>query len=161
MPLQPPPPPSISPSQMNMLRIVASMAWADGSLAEEEVDIMLDSFSGLFAADAPQQQVLRDELRDYVMQNLPLEELIPRLQTPAERELVLRLGYEVIKASARTPDEALINDDEAIAYKKLTDLLGFAPETVARIEGEAIAELDGDEGMIDRLTRHLGNFMKS
>ncbi len=160
MPLQPPPPPSISPSQMNVLRIVASMAWADGSLEAEEVNLMLDSFSGLFAADAPQQQALRAELRDYVMQNLPMEELIPRLQTAAEREVVLRLGYEVIRSSARTPDEALINDDEAIAYKKLVDLLGFAPETVTRIEAEAIAEPDSDEGIIDRLTRHLGNFMK-
>lgn len=160
MPLQPPPPPSITPSQMNVLRIVASMAWADGNLAAEEVDVMLDRFSGLFAADAPQHQALRAELRDYMMQNLPLEELIPRLQTTAERELVLRLGYEVIKSSARTPEEALINDDEAIAYKKLVSLLGFAPETVARIESEAPAELDGEEGMIDRLTRHLGHFMK-
>ncbi|MFQ3626510.1 MAG: TerB family tellurite resistance protein [Cyanobacteriota bacterium] len=159
MPLQTPPPPSISPSQMTLLRVVAAMAWADGNLAEEEVDLMLDSFSGLFAADAPQKEELRRELRDYVMQNIPLEELIPKLQTIEERELVLRLGYAVINSSARTPVEDLVNDEEAEAYQRLVDLLGFAPETVKRVEEEAIADLSHSEGLIERLTRHLGEFI--
>ncbi|GAB4462582.1 MAG: hypothetical protein OHK0037_13720 [Elainellaceae cyanobacterium] len=159
MPLQTPPPPSISPGQMNLLRVVAAMAWADGNLAEEEVDVMLDSFSGLFAADAPQKEELRQELRDYVMQNIPLEELIPKLQTIEERELVLRLGYAVINSSARTPDEELVNDDEAEAYQHLVKLLDFAPETVKRVEEEAIADLSHSEGLIERLTRHLGEFI--
>ncbi|MBW4655410.1 MAG: TerB family tellurite resistance protein [Kaiparowitsia implicata GSE-PSE-MK54-09C] len=160
MPLPTPPPPSISPSQMNILRIVASMAWADGNLAEEEVDLMLDRFSGMFAADAPQMQSLRQELRDYMMQNIPLEELIPKLQTAAEKELVLQLGYEVISSSSRTPEEALINADEADEYQKLITLLGFAPETVQRIEAEARTALSTDETMIDRLTRQLEVFMQ-
>ncbi|HIK39470.1 TerB family tellurite resistance protein [Thermoleptolyngbya sp. M55_K2018_002] len=159
MPLQTPPPPSISPSQMTLLRVVAAMAWADGNLAEEEVDVMLDSFSGLFAADAPQKEELRKELRDYVMQNIPLEELIPKLQTIEERELVLRLGYAVINSSARTPDEELVNAEEAEAYQRLVNLLGFAPETVKRVEEEAIADLSQSEGLIERLTRHLGDFI--
>jgi tellurite resistance protein len=144
---------------MTLLRVVAAMAWADGNLAEEEVDVMLDSFSGLFAADAPQKEELRKELRDYVMQNIPLEELIPKLQTIEERELVLRLGYAVINSSARTPDEELVNAEEAEAYQRLVNLLGFAPETVKRVEEEAIADLSQSEGLIERLTRHLGDFI--
>ncbi|GAB4437721.1 MAG: hypothetical protein OHK0035_26170 [Cyanobacteria bacterium J069] len=144
---------------MTLLRVVAAMAWADGNLAEEEVDVMLDSFSGLFAADAPQKEELRQELRDYVMQNIPLGELIPKLQTIEERELVLRLGYAVINSSARTPDEELVNAEEAAVYQELVDLLGFAPETVKRVEEEAIADLQQSEGLIERLTRHLGDFI--
>lgn len=159
MPLQTPPPPSISPNQMNLLRIVASMAWCDGNLAEEEVDLMLDRFSGIFAADAPQQQELRQELRDYMMQNIPLEELIPKLQSSAERELVLRLGYEVIQSSARTPEEDLINQEEAEAYQKLVSLLGFAPETVERIQQDAIAHINNKEGIVDSLTRQIEDFV--
>lgn len=160
MPLQTPPPPSISPNQMTLLRIVASMAWSDGNLAEAEVDLMLDRFSGLFAADAPQQATLRQELRDYLMQNLPLEELVPKLQTTGERELVLRLGYEVIQSSARTPDEDLINAEEKDAYQKLIQLLNFAPETVSRIEQEAMNQMTIGEGLVDSLTRKLGEFMQ-
>lgn len=159
MPLQTPPP-SISPSQMNLLRIVASMAWSDGNLSEEEVDLMLDRLGGLFAVDAPQQAVLRQELRDYLMQNISLEELVPQLQTTAERELVLKLAYEVIQSSARTPDEDLINPEEKAAYQNLIQLLNFAPETVSRVEQEAMNEMTIGEGLVDSLTRKLSRFIQ-
>ncbi|NJO79390.1 MAG: TerB family tellurite resistance protein [Cyanobacteria bacterium RM1_2_2] len=159
MTLQTPPPPSITPRQMNLLRVVTAMAWADGGLATEEVDVMLDSFSGIFAADAPQQEVLRQELQDYMMQNIPLEELTPKLQTPEEKEFVLRLGYEVIRSSARSPEEENINDDEAVAYQKLVSLLDLSPETVHQIQAEV--EASKDEGsLVDSLTRKLEAFMR-
>jgi hypothetical protein len=158
MTLQTPPPPSITPRQMNLLRVVASMAWSDGGLATEEVDVMLDRFSGIFAADAPQRDMLRQELQDYMMQNIPLEELTPKLQTPEEKELVLRLGYEVIRSSARSPEEEHINEDEAVAYQKLVDLLSLPSETVQRVQTEV--EAAGDEGnLVDSLTRKLQEFM--
>lgn len=159
MTLQTPPPPSITPRQMNLLRVVTAMAWADGGLATEEVDVMLDSFSGIFAADAPQQEVLRQELQDYMMQNIPLEELTPKLQTQEEKELVLRLGYEVIRSSARSPEEENINQEEAVAYQKLVGLLNLPPETVQKIQAEV--EASGNEGsLVDSLTRKLEAFMR-
>jgi hypothetical protein len=144
---------------MNLLRVVTAMAWADGGLATEEVDVMLDSFSGIFAADAPQQEVLRQELQDYMMQNIPLEELTPKLQTQEEKELVLRLGYEVIRSSARSPEEENINQEEAVAYQKLVGLLNLPPETVQKIQAEV--EASGNEGsLVDSLTRKLEAFMR-
>ena len=50
--VQIPPPPSITPHQMNLLRIVTALAWSDGNLAAEEVDVMLDHFSRIFATDS-------------------------------------------------------------------------------------------------------------
>ncbi|HIK10850.1 MAG TPA: TerB family tellurite resistance protein [Oscillatoriaceae cyanobacterium M33_DOE_052] len=132
----PPPPPPITPRQMNLLRVVTAMAWSDGELAKEEVDLMLERFSKLFASVPEHQQQLQQELRDYMMQNLPLEESIAKLETPQERELVLQLGYAVIAASSRTPDEPKINEDEAEAYRKLVELLQLPPETVHRLEAE-------------------------
>lgn len=159
MTLQPPPPPSITPRQMNLLRVVAAMAWSDGGLATEEVDVMLDRFSGIFATDAPQKQILRQELQDYVMQNIPLEELTPKLQTPEEKELVLQLGYEVICSSARTPEENNINEEEAAAYQKLVDLLGLPSETVQRVEAEVAAN-HSNGNLVDSLTRKLEEFWR-
>lgn len=144
---------------MNLLRVVTAMAWADGGLATEEVDVMLDRFSGLFAVDAPQQQQLQQELRDYMMQNIPLEELTPKLQTDAEKELVLRIGYEVIRSSGRTPEEEKINAEEAAAYQKLVDLLGLPTETVERVVNETAAE-SGSESLVDSLTRKVEQFMR-
>lgn len=160
MATQTPPPPSINPRQMNLLRIVASMAWSDGHLASEEIDLMLDRFSGLFAIDAPQQQKLRQELQEYMTQNIPLEELTPKLQGEDERELVLKLGYEVIQSSSRTPDEPKINVEEAAAYQKLVGLLNLPAERVERIESEVAQTPHESEGLVDSLARQLGEFIQ-
>jgi hypothetical protein len=160
MALQPPPPPSISPDQMTLLRIVSTMAWSDGNLAEEEVDVMLNQFSQLFAQNHSQQDALQEELRDYLMQNIPLDELVPRLNNDAEKELVLRLGYQVISASARTPEEANINQEEAQAYQTLVSLLDLPEAKVAQIEQETAQANPGGEGLIDHMTEQLRSFMQ-
>jgi hypothetical protein len=154
-----PTPPSISPRQMTLMRVVASMAWSDGNLAEEEVDLMLDRFGSLFAQGQSAQDHMREELRDYLMQNIPLEESVPQLQTQAERELVLRLGYEVISSSARTPEEDLINADEQSAYQTLVGLLHLPADVVSRIEAEA-RENPRSTSLINHMTEHLQAFFE-
>ena len=162
MTVQPPPPPSITPRQMNLLRIVTYMAWSDGQLAQEEVELMLNCFSSLFATGDSQEQ-LQEELRDYLMQNIPLEESIPKLESQQERELVLKLGYEVIACSARTPDEPNINEEEEVAYQKLKQLLNISRDVVKRIEAEATNELNQrqKERIVEMMTRGLEQFMKN
>ncbi|WP_192901217.1 MULTISPECIES: tellurite resistance TerB family protein [Okeania] len=160
MAVQPPPPPSITPRQMNLLRIVAYMAWSDGQLAQEEVDLMLNRFSSLFAT-GDQQQQLQEELRDYFMQNIPLGESIPKLESQQERELVLKLGYEVIACSARTPEEPNINEDEEAAYENLKQLLNLPGDIVERIETEVKTELNNQEGIVEMMTRGLQEFMQN
>ncbi len=162
MALQPSLPPAITPRQMNLMRVVTAMAWSDGHLAVEEIDVMLNRFSQLFASDPEQQKLLQAELREYMLQNLPLEEVIPKLQTQEERELVLRLGYEVICSSARTPDEPIVNDEEAAAYQNLVTLLDLPVDVVERIEaemGKSATSTDGI-GVIDALIAKLQSFLK-
>ena len=153
------PPPSITPRQMNLLRAVASMAWSDGHLATEEIDVMLDQFSRLFAAEPQQQQRLQQELRDYVVQNIPLEEIIPKLETQEERELVLQLGYEVICSSARTPSEPEVNEEEAAAYERLKKLLNLPSDVAERVESEAEATLQTQDGIVDILVVQIEHFI--
>lgn len=155
-----PPPPSITPRQMNLLRIVAAMAWADGHLAAEEVDVMLDRLSRVFAANVEQRQILQQELRDYLMQHLPLSELVSRLQSDAERVLVLHLGYEVIRCSARIPGEDTINAEEAAAYQNLVQLLGLSPEVVQQVESAVEAQTTSIESLAATLTHTLENFVQ-
>lgn len=154
------PSPSISPQQMNLLRIVTSMAWSDGNLSEEEVDVMLDRFVHIFAPDSGLHERLACELRDYLMQKLPLSELTPKLQSDEERELVLRLGYEVIRSSARNSAENLVNEQESAAFQKLVELLGLPAETVDRIQAEVSGQADSPEGMVDSIARKLQDFMQ-
>ncbi len=159
------PPPSINPRQMNLLRIVLALAWADGNLAKEEADVMLSNFSQLFAATPKAQESVKQELQGYLVQDIPLEELVPNLATEAEKEFVLRLGYEVISASARTPEEELINQDERATYQQLVELLNLPPTTVQRIEQSAQTTLSNarsnDDNVVDLLTYQLREHLKA
>ncbi|MEM7770809.1 MAG: TerB family tellurite resistance protein [Cyanobacteria bacterium P01_E01_bin.6] len=160
MVLQTPPPPSITPRQMNLLRVAAYMAWSDGGLAEEEADVMLNRFCRIFARNDDHQESLRSELHEYLMQNIPLDELVPKIKEQEAKELALRLGYEVISASARTPDEDTINEDEAVAYRQLVELLGLAPDAISRIEGEVNAKNSGADDVFDRMEADLRAFFQ-
>ncbi|GAB4187009.1 MAG: hypothetical protein Fur006_26580 [Coleofasciculaceae cyanobacterium] len=128
--------PSITAHQMKLLRIVASMARSDGNLAPEEVDLILLRLSKLFSTDVEQQQKLKQELRTYILQDVPVEHLIPEIESPEERELILKLSYDVIQASSGTPNEPKINEEEAAAYQKLVKFFDLPAETIARLEVE-------------------------
>ncbi len=128
--------PSITAHQMKVLRIVAAMAWSDGELAPEELDLMLSHLSQVFSTDPDQQQQLQQELRDYVMQNVAIDQLIPELESTEERELVLKLSYEVLQSSSRTANEPKINKEESAAYQKLVKLLDLPVQAVNRLEAK-------------------------
>lgn len=149
---------------MNLLRIVLALAWADGNLAKEEADVMLVNFSKVFAATSAGQEAVKQELQGYLVQDIPLEELVPSLTTEAEKEFVLRLGYEVISASARTPDEDLINQDEQATYQRLVELLELPDSTVQRIEQSAQATLGTNpskgNNVVDLLTYQLKEHLR-
>ncbi len=149
-------PPPISPRQMNMLRVVLSMAWSDSTLEQKEVEVMVTRFSQLFATNPEQQDYLQTQLKDYFVQDVPLEEAVAKLTTSEEKEVALRLSYEVINASARTPDEAPVNDDESEAYNKLVQLLDLPDSVVERAEAAANAALtQGGQNIVDMLAFRL------
>jgi uncharacterized membrane protein YebE (DUF533 family) len=152
--------PSISPRQMNLLRVVAAMSWSDGELSPEESTLILDRLSQLFAQDQQQQAHIRQELHDYVNQNIPLEEIVPKLQSDTEKFLVLQLGYAVIQASSRAPGEPLVNEDEKAAYGKLVALLNLPPEQVTALEAEMDAQLQSQsvvDAVVDSMNQYLHN----
>jgi urea transport system ATP-binding protein len=128
--------PSITAHQMKLLRIVAAMAWSDGNLAPEDVDVILLRLSKLFSTDVEQQQKLKQELRTYLLQDVPVDHLIPEIESPEERELILKLSYDVIQASSRTSNEPKINEEESVAYQKLVKFFDLPAEAVNRLEVE-------------------------
>ena len=137
---------------MNLLRVVLSMAWADDSLEQKEVEVMLNRFSQLFATEPTQQAQLQNQLTEYFVQDIPLPETVSKLSTPEEKEVALRLSYEVINASARTPKEDKVNPQESAAYNLLVSLLNLPPDVVKRAEKEATASLkEGGDNIVDML----------
>ncbi len=128
--------PSITSHQMKILQIVAAIAWSDGYFAPEQADLILSRFSKLFSTEIEQKEELRQELQNYLTQDILIEELVAEIKSPEERKLILKLSYEVIKVSSRTPNEPMINEEEAAAYKKLVKLLDLPAEVVKRLEAE-------------------------
>lgn len=156
-----PPPPAIAPRQMNLLRIAAAMAWADGNLAEEEVEVMLTKLSAVFAKDDAHRDTLQKDLREYLVQNIPLEELVPQVTDPADQALVLRLGYEVIASSALSPNEDPVNEEESKAYSKLVQLLGLPDGEVKRIEAEVRDQSKTTEDIVGNLVAALSGMTET
>jgi hypothetical protein len=148
---------------MDMLRAVAAMAWADGKLEPDEIRLMLDEFANLFATSETERSSLKIQLRDYLGQNIPLEEVIPNIKSIEDRKTILKLGYQVIQASRRNPDEPMVNLDEAAAYQRLVRILDLPADVVAEIE-EAIAPTDQShpngiiKALASRLHKLLGNY---
>ncbi len=153
-------PPSITPQQMNLLRIAASMAWADGQLEPKEIALLLERLSSLFAISSDHRAQLVNELQEYIQQKIPLEQLIPKLESQSERELILKLGYEVIYCSARNPDEPRINMEEAAAYQKLVKLLHLPSEVVERLEEEAIKAVEQGGEMSDIVSQTMSDYFQ-
>ena len=120
---------------------------------------MLTNFSQVFAATLAEQEAVKQELQGYLVQDIPLAELVPSLTTEGEKEFALRLGYEVISSSARTPDEALINQDEQAIYQELVELLDLPSSAVKRIEQSAQSALSQNQtkgsNVVDLLTYQL------
>ena len=126
---------SITPDQMLLLRIAATMAWADGNFEPIEQEIILDRLSRQFAYEPEEQVALKTELKDLLAKRIPLQELVPQLKTPDQREQALMLSYDVIKANQ-------INQAEASAYQQLLHLLALPEETVNRLENAALEQFE-------------------
>jgi hypothetical protein len=142
--------PSISPHQMDMLRVVTAMAWSDGELEPDEEIVILNELTHIFAPDPTQQRSLVTELKTYLSQNLPLEDSLKHIRRKEDRQLVLRLSYQVIQASRRKADEPMINLEEAVHYQKLVQLLDLPPAEVEAIKAE-VTENMGIKGIAAEL----------
>ncbi|MFS8854974.1 TerB family tellurite resistance protein [Synechococcus sp. H55.2] len=154
-----PSPPGITPKQMNLLRAVTAMAWSDGALEVAEVELIAQQLSRHFASHPGQQASLAQEIRQYLVQQVPLAEVLSKVNDEAEKRLILKLGYLVIAASARSPEEPVVNLEELDAFRQLVDRLQLPPEVVRQVSQEAEAEL-GDpsiapiEALVQGFTRH-------
>jgi urea transport system ATP-binding protein len=122
--------PTVTPEQMNLIRLAASMAWADGNFAPEQKQVILTRLSEQFTNDSQHQAELREELENYLGADTPfLEQLVEPLQTTEQKEIALRLSYEIIRSNG-------VNVMEAMVYQHLLDLLALPQATVQAIEAE-------------------------
>jgi len=147
---------AVSPTQSALLRIVCTVAWADGECSSAERKLLAELAAGPLHADAtaPADAALDDLLAE----RLPVEalaELVAQLPDTDDRELALKLAYMMIRVGRRTPAEPSINAQERVAYRRLVDLLALGDERIREIEWAAEADLPRKHGLaqlLDELT---------
>jgi uncharacterized membrane protein YebE (DUF533 family) len=143
--------PLITPHQMKLLRAVTAMAWADGQLEPGEAELLVESLAALFG-HLPQES-LKVQLRQFIQQNIPLEETVPKIETLEDKKLLVQLSYLVARSSRRTEDEPWINQSESEAYQKVLKMVHLPHQVVNQLEVEA-------EQVADTLEHNHGEGMK-
>lgn len=154
----------LSVEQINLLKIVWTMAWSDGEFSQDEQDLLLSYCSELIAENEQQQLEIKNYLTSKTSENPSLElldQLVPQLSIEEDRELALKLGYMVIAISKKTGSASKINLEEKIAYRKLVELLNLPDETVQKIEWAANSDLERHEQPLEILKSLLRRFLKN
>jgi uncharacterized tellurite resistance protein B-like protein len=140
-------------ADLALLRILCSVAWADGDFAPEERTLLERLVERYFlpgADDAVTGEVIGTVAAEPGGPE-SLEAMVPRLTMEEDRELALKLAYMVIRIGRRPGDDASINLPEKRAYRRLLELLRLPDEQVREIEWAAEQELNRHRSLWDVL----------
>ncbi|MGB5135924.1 MAG: TerB family tellurite resistance protein [Prochlorococcaceae cyanobacterium] len=134
--------PQLTPAQRALLRLVCWVAMADGDFAEEEQLLLQKLVARTLpvpvgtAADAVQT------LAAEALQQPDLEGLVADLGDADERQLAVKLAFEMACINRRPDDASAINTAEKRAYRRLVELLDLPESEVAEAEWAGRQELE-------------------
>ena len=122
--------PTVSPHQLKILRAIAVVADADGKITPEEKEIILQKLSQVFAQDPEEQEKLKQELQDYLLQGgeFDLEAILQDIPNLEERKLILSISRQILGTHTA-------QDWEWTAYQRLVETLNLPVEMILEIEG--------------------------
>ncbi|MCP9850802.1 hypothetical protein [Cyanobium sp. Morenito 9A2] len=119
----------------DLLRILSWVAWSDGDVSAEEKELLLQlGADEALAVEAPGLEAL--------------EALIPRIEGEDERQLAVKLAYQLIRISRRPGDTSSINAQEKVAYRRLIDGLGLEEAQIQEAEWAAEQDLAGPTSLL-------------
>lgn len=140
-------------ADLALLRILCTVAWADGDFAPEERQLLQQLVERYFlpGADVSVAGEVIGTVAAQPVESGALEVVVPRLTMEEDRELALKLAYMVIRVGRRPGDAASINLPEKQAYRRLVELLKLPEDQVREIEWAAEQELDRHRSLWDLL----------
>ena len=129
----------MTPSEMNIVRSLVAVAWADGKVESGESSVIEGLLTGFDATDAEEKEIL-----EYARTRRTLEHDIPLAQLSREdRELLLA------NAALLTHADGEQSDSETEVLAQLIEILGFS-------DAEAHEILAGvDDGALQLSSRSL------
>jgi tellurite resistance protein len=157
----------VQPSQplpsadLALLRILCCVAWSDGEVSSEEKALLHGLAQG---ALLPQQDQVAasDALEVWTAEAVrpeALDALLPLLGSEDERQLAVKLAYQVITISRLSGDTSPVNAAEKVAYRRLVDAVGLTPTQVQEAEWAAQQEMGSHSSLLALLAsrfRSLG-----
>ena len=148
---------TLRPSQLALLRLVCWVACADGDFAEEERQFLAKLTGRLLAASTA-------EAVDQAVAALALEGeadvavLVGQLEYGDQRQLLVKLAFQMACSNQRAQDDAAINRQEKQAYRQLIAALALPEQEVEEAEWAAQEELRQADSLLERLSRTLLGF---
>lgn len=134
-------------SQLDLLRVVCCVAWADGDVSADKKRLLEKLVAKYFpsrdGSGANQEAGL--QLAAWTIDSSVLEEVIPRLTSGEDRALALKLSCMMAKVGQRPQDSSPINPAEKVLYRQLVEALGLSESEVAEAESAAEQELSSDK----------------
>jgi uncharacterized tellurite resistance protein B-like protein len=135
--------------QLDLLRIVCCVAWADGDVSTDEKRLLeklvAQYFSGSNGA-SPTEEAAR-QLAAWSLDDTVLEEAIRRLDSEEDRVLALKLANMMARVSQRPEDTSPINAQEKALYRRLVESLGLSETQVKEAEWAAEQDLASCKGV--------------
>ncbi|MEB3261976.1 MAG: TerB family tellurite resistance protein [Cyanobacteriota bacterium] len=148
----------LSGGQRALLRLVCWVAMADGDFAEEERRLL----ERLVERLVPQQSGAAEEavhaLAAEALQRSDPQALVAQLSDDDERQLAVKLAYQMACSNQRPQDASQINSAEKVAYRRLVELLNLPENEVAEAEWAAAEELKQKRSLLDVIGSALAGF---
>ena len=144
----PPSADALPAADLDLLTLICCVAWSDGEFSGEERRLLEHLVQQHVITTDSGQPVSEQALAALADQALPLdliERLVPRLG-PDDRQLALKLAYQMVRSDRRPGDSSSINAEEKVAYRRLVEALGLAEEDIAETEWMAEQELGKRQG---------------
>lgn len=144
-------------TDLDLLRILCTVAWADGDFAPEERDLLQRLVERYFLPEAGDSAAgeLIGRLAAEATRAETLDAVVPRLKTEENRELALKLAYMVIRVGRRPGDDDSINPAEKRTYRRLVELLELSDGQIREVEWAAEQELRRTGSLWDLLKRRF------
>ena len=158
-----PDPRPLAPEEVSLLRILCCVAWCDGDVSPQEKELLGRLVLRYFSPEGSSASL--EDLRGWealLAEVLPvdaLDELIPRLASPEDRLLALKLAYMVIRVDRRPGDDSSINPQEKVAYRRLVQGLGLDDAEIREIEWAAEQELASPTTLLGIFRKRFGGLL--
>jgi uncharacterized tellurite resistance protein B-like protein len=135
--------------QLDLLRIVCCVAWADGDVSAQEKRLLEKLVAQYFSKtpEADPTEEAASQLAAWSTGDGTLEAAIQRLDQEEDRLLALKLANMMARVSQRPEDSAPINPQEKALYRRLVDGLGLSEAQVREAEWAAEQDLSSGQGV--------------